>query len=189
VISLADALENAKSQEPVFLKTDTHWTSFGASIAASAIAINARSLADLGDEVPVSLSSGDVAAHHGDLLRYIRLGPFSDTAGPKPDMVRTWSANIETGETLLGETDIPVALVGTSYSADARWSFRAFLAHALKSDVLNVSSEGKGPFDPMTEYLQSPSFSETPPKLVIWEIPERFLDDPMQKAAEVKPHG
>jgi alginate O-acetyltransferase complex protein AlgJ len=189
VVSLADTLQNAKSQEPVFLKTDTHWTSFGASTAASAIAETAHGLADLGDEVPVTLSSGKAVPHEGDLLRYIRLGPFSKAAGPELDTIRTWAANVQTGETLLGETNIPVALVGTSYSADTRWSFRAFLANALKSDVLNVAAEGKGPFGPMTEYLNGTSFRDTPPKIVIWEVPERFLDDPQEKTVEAKQHG
>ncbi len=188
-INLAEPLENAKAKEQVFLKTDTHWTSYGASVAAGAIAKRAREIAELGDEVPVALSSEKPTPHKGDLLRYIRLGPFSETAGPDPDMLVTWTAKVETDETLLGDTEIPVALVGTSYSADVRWSFRAFLASALKADVLNVSAEGKGPFDPMTEYLASPAFRETPPKLVIWEIPERFLDDPREINTEVKQHG
>ncbi len=188
-IDLTPALHSGKSQGQVFLKTDTHWTSFGASVAATAIADKARGQTNLGDPVPVIMSSIAPTVHNGDLLRFVRLGPFSDSAGPQPDMLTTWTAKIETGETLLGDSTIPVALVGTSYSADARWSFRAFLANAFKSDVLNVSAEGKGPFDPMREFLASPAFRDTPPKLVVWEIPERFLDDPQTRKAEAEQHG
>lgn len=188
-IDLSGALTAAKSNELVFLKTDTHWTSFGASVAAAAIAAKARAVADLGAEAPVTMIAGEAAPHEGDLLRYIRLGPLAKTLGPELDALVTWSANIETGETLLGDTSIPVALVGTSYSADPRFSFRAFLADALKADVLNVAAEGKGPFDPMTEYLASTPFRDTPPKLVVWEIPERFLDNPRETKPESNPHG
>jgi alginate O-acetyltransferase complex protein AlgJ len=188
-IDLSQALWSAKSEGQVFLKTDTHWTSFGASAAATAIATRARGIAELGDEVPVTLTAGNAAPHRGDLLRYIRLGPFTGTAGPEPDSLVTWTANVETGETLLGDASIPIALVGTSYSADPRWSFRAFLANALKADVLDVAAEGKGPFDPMTDYIASEAFRDAPPKLVIWEIPERFLDDPRETIPGGEQHG
>jgi alginate O-acetyltransferase complex protein AlgJ len=189
VIDLSETLRAAKSEAPVFLRTDTHWTSFGASAAATAIAAKARGMAELGGEVPVTMIAGKSEPHRGDLLRFIRLGSFAETAGPEPDRLVTWTANVETGETLLGDSIIPVALVGTSYSADPRWSFRAFLANALKADVLNVAAEGKGPFDPMSEYLASALFRDSPPRLVVWEIPERFLDDPRETKPEGKKHG
>jgi alginate O-acetyltransferase complex protein AlgJ len=188
-IDLSHALRAAKSEDQVFLKTDTHWTSFGASAAAKAISAKARGMAELGGEVPVTMTAGIAELHRGDLLRFIRLGLFAETAGPEADRLVTWTADVETGETLLGDSSIPVALVGTSYSADPRWSFRAFLADALKADVLNVAAEGKGPFDPMSEYLSSAPFRDTPPKLVVWEIPERFLDDPRETRLEGNQHG
>ena len=68
-----------------------------------------------------------------------------------------------------------VAVVGTSYSADSRWSFTEALKISLQADVLSVAAAGEGPFAPMAEYLESDTLSELPPQLVIWEIPERYV--------------
>lgn len=188
-IDLSDTLQNAKASAQVFFATDTHWTSDGAASAAAAIARRACALSDICNEALVTMSSGKPVNHLGDLTHFLRLGPFQNFAGPKADTLVTWSANVDSEETLLGETNIPVALVGTSYSADARWSFHAFLVNALKSDVLNVADEGKGPFVPMTEYLSGIAFRDSPPKLVIWEIPERYLDDPLVAETKGPQHG
>jgi alginate O-acetyltransferase complex protein AlgJ len=59
----------------------------------------------------------------------------------------------------------------------------AALEIALGRDVLNVAAEGKGPFQPMSDYLRSDTFKSTPPKLVVWEIPERFVDDDYDQSA------
>jgi alginate O-acetyltransferase complex protein AlgJ len=56
-----------------------------------------------------------------------------------------------------------------------RWGFEALLRAALKSPLTNVSEKGQGPFEPMAAYRAS--LAEPLPKLVIWEIPERYLDD------------
>ena len=40
---------------------------------------------------------------------------------------------------------------------------------------MNTAVEGKGPMLPMTEYLKTLESGSPAPRLVIWEIPERFL--------------
>ena len=77
-----------------------------------------------------------------------------------------------------GEEGVPVALAGTSYSANTLWSFESHLRNELQTDVLNVAEEGKGPFDPMSTYLEQLEVGDLNyPKLVLWEIPIRYLDD------------
>ena len=49
------------------------------------------------------------------------------------------------------------------------------MKEALGANVLNVADEGQGPIVPMVNYLKSKAFLETPPELIVWEIPERFL--------------
>jgi len=83
---------------------------------------------------------------------------------------------LEAGSDLLGDAETPeVALVGTSYSAQPRWNFHGALQEALQQDVGNYAKEGLGPFAPMFEYLKSADFAQAPPRLVVWEIPERYL--------------
>ena len=68
-----------------------------------------------------------------------------------------------------------MALVGTSYSADERWNFAGALRQALGSDLVNFAEDGRGPLLPMLKFLQSDDFKNAPPRLVIWEFPERYL--------------
>jgi alginate O-acetyltransferase complex protein AlgJ len=56
------------------------------------------------------------------------------------------------------------------------WNFEGALKEALGADVLNVANQGEGPVRPMQEYLVSETLQNTPPELVIWEIPERFIN-------------
>jgi len=47
----------------------------------------------------------------------------------------------------------------------------------LQSDVLDQSLPGKGMWTPMAQYLTSAAFKNTPPKLIVWEMPEYILDN------------
>ena len=176
---LVQPLLLAKATKDTFLKTDTHWTPFGAKMVANVIASEAKSLGfasrNTGDFITEQQGMVD---HEGDLLNFIPLGKLQ-YLGPKPDKLSisyTFQKSKSTsGLELFGNNVIPVALVGTSYSANPLWNFEGALKNSLGVDVLNVADEGQGPIIPMINYLKSKSFLESPPELIIWEIPERFL--------------
>ena len=44
--------------------------------------------------------------------------------------------------------------------------------------MLNVAEEGLGPVAPMRKYLASEVLRDTPPEVVIWEFPIRYLGNP-----------
>jgi alginate O-acetyltransferase complex protein AlgJ len=178
VVDLRPALLDTKNDGHVFLKTDTHWTPVGARAAAGAIAATVGALPDTGEPTDFRLVEGQAFDHAGDLLRYVRLGPLADWLGPDPDRVVPVEAEGEAAGGLLGDAEIPIALVGTSYSAEGRWGFEASLKAALKRDVVNLAEMGKGPFEPMQAFLSGDIVKNAPPKVVIWELPERYLDDP-----------
>jgi alginate O-acetyltransferase complex protein AlgJ len=166
------ALEAAKSQGDLFLKTDTHFTPAGARVIAKSIAqavktANLNFTAATFTEVP-----GKPVEHSGDLLKYIPMGN-QQASGPKPDTLSASTVEGSAGGGLLGEAKLEVALVGTSYSANDKFGFPGSLKLELGADLLNAAQEGKGPIVPMREYMKT--FKENPVKLVIWEIPERFL--------------
>ena len=50
-----------------------------------------------------------------------------------------------------------------------------FLDFALNTRVASFARDGGGFSTSLLNYLKSPTFKETPPKLIIWEIPERVL--------------
>ncbi len=109
----------------------------------------------------------------------MRLLPALENAGPRHDLMAKVTAESvgEAGDGLFGDAAIPVVLVGTSYSANAAFGFEAHLKVALQRDVLNLAEEGKGPFAPMKAFLDGDVLKNSPPKLVIWEMPIRYLDD------------
>ncbi len=78
---------------------------------------------------------------------------------------------------LFGDDNLPnVALIGTSFSRNS--SFVGFLQRALSAPVGNFAKDG-GEFSGAAKaYFDSPAFRQTPPQLVIWEIPERDLQTP-----------
>jgi alginate O-acetyltransferase complex protein AlgJ len=172
---LAD-LQAAKPGGNVFIRTDTHWSPRGARVAAEAVARMVQQW-----RPPLDLPAAEflttaatTPSNLGDLLSYL---PLPRGLGPKAEQVHLpTTVQVGGGGTdLLGAAPIAVTLVGTSYSAVKDWNFEGALKQALGTDVLNVSSQGEGPIIPMQAYLNSPALRETPPQLVIWEIPERFL--------------
>lgn len=176
VLDLEPALREARVVNPVFLRTDTHWTPEGANAAAKAIGAHVRSSGVIWvDSATVTVRPGVPTTHSGDLLRYIPLGPFQDSTGPKVDTLATPTVTVQASGGLLGDATIPATLVGTSYSDDARWGFLGALQSTLGSDVLNAAAQGKGPFVSMAAYLDDQAWDTAPPQLVIWEIPERYV--------------
>lgn len=175
---LARALTDCKRDGPTFLRTDTHWTPDGARCAAQALRAAAGLPPLEANAFRTQVTS--VQEHRGDLVRFLPLDPYFARLLPQPDRIevrRTERADAAAGaDALLGEAPPPrVVLVGTSYSADARWNLTGALQEALQEDVVNFAAEGKGPFEPMLAYLLHSDQLPTPPKLVIWEIPERYL--------------
>lgn len=172
VPDLSDALTQCKATRPVFLRTDTHWTPDGAQCAARALA------AEMGAH-PTQRYITEVQAvrwYAGDLMRYLPLTPYFRALLPAPDRLVEPSTSALDGETgLLADAPAPeVVLVGSSYSADARWNFDGALREALGKDVLNLAQTGRGPFVPMFEFLRDAANS-SPVRLIVWEIPERYL--------------
>jgi alginate O-acetyltransferase complex protein AlgJ len=177
---LLAVLQDGKSTRPTFLRTDTHWTPFGAQLAAQALATPARRLLPRQrGTAKFQVEAKGLQPHRGDLLNFLPLDPYFAWLLPAPepiDGVETVKEDAGGGADLLGDAQAPqVALVGTSYSAEREWNFAGALEVALRRDVAVYAKEGQGPFAPMLDYLKSDDFKSAKPKLVIWEVPERYL--------------
>ena len=186
---LLQALLAAKPQAQLFLRTDTHWTPEGAAIVADAIAAGiSRQLAGQQSAVgPGTMQFQTIAGtpieHRGDLLNFLPLGRFGGGIGPAPDQLLPRSteevAGVDGGASLdaalLVDDTVPAVLVGTSYSANHLWNFDGALRQALHADLVNAAKEGVGPFQPMQDLLASTTLEDARPRIVIWEIPERYL--------------
>ena len=165
--------------DDLFLRTDTHWTPRGAALAATVLA---QSAPHFKGSLSYKTALAGSAVHKGDLTKFVPLGAWDSALGLPPDdlpQVKTESSTSTapaTADDLLGDVAIAGALVGTSYSADARWNFIGALRQAFGQDFINVAAEGKGPFLPMLSYLDSAAFKASPPQFIVWDIPERFIE-------------
>jgi alginate O-acetyltransferase complex protein AlgJ len=164
-------LNTMKARVSMFLKTDTHWTPQGARVAAHAVAEAVKSKLELQTQV-FTEKPGKTIQHDGDLLKFIPHTIWG--AQPESDQLETplVEGTENAGAGLFGDSKIEVALVGTSYSANPKFNFDGALKLELQTDVLNLALEGKGPITPMREFLKALPENL---KLVVWEIPERFL--------------
>lgn len=162
-----------------FMRTDSHWHPG----AAQAVAL--RIADQLGQGTDPFITQREAAEWFlGDLSVFAQTGRFRNIAAvahEKLPLYRTALAADAPQDTaasltdLFGSVDIPVTLVGTSYSAKEQFHFEGFLKSALQMDVLNVAQVGQGPFQPMRDYLASDDLRDQPPQVVIWEIPERYI--------------
>ena len=178
------ALRAGKTQGDVFLHADTHWTPVGARAAARALTLStAESWPGLiTPDTSFLTTRKPPVSYFGDLLAYIRLGALQQTWGPPRDLLATETTlRISPGRAPDDRTPPQVLLVGTSYSANPSWNFRGALEQELSTSVRNASVEGRGPFVPMQAYLDTLP-EDVPPRVLIWELPERFLDSPVLPA-------
>lgn len=178
-VDLRVPLQQARAEELMFLPSDTHWTPQGAKVSAASVSsiIREEQLVSSLGETPYRTVKIGKERHRGDLRNFLPFGFLEPVIDFPRDRLERFEAQRKNGfgGDLFAEVSIPVALVGTSYSADPRWYFEGALQVALGADVLNAATPGEGPFVPMVNYLSSPAFETTRPELVIWEIPERYL--------------
>ncbi|CAD5110497.1 alginate O-acetyltransferase [Zestomonas carbonaria] len=178
---LLASLEKEKGNGALFLRTDTHWTPHGAEVAAQRIGRAVQRRLPLDNEPQRFVTDfGKRAPYQGDLTRFLPLDPLFSDLLPPPDHLqqrttRAADAGRADAAALFDDARVPVALVGTSYSANPNWNFQGALRQALGSDLVSYAEDGNGPLQPMLEYLQSDDFKDSPPQLVIWEFPERYL--------------
>ncbi|WP_397474279.1 cell division protein FtsQ [Pusillimonas sp.] len=201
--ALLPALDEVKrgGEAQPFLTIDTHWTEAGARAAADALArvVRQAGLA-LTPHQQYRLEPGEPRDRQGDLLRLagvdwlpasllpppdrvatVRLSPLAPDqqgASPHSDDASASAAAGDAADDLFGDASLPtVALIGTSYSRTS--SFVPFLEAALSTPVPSFAQDGGDFWGAAKTYLASAEFRETPPRLVIWEMPERVLQMPL----------
>lgn len=182
VVSSRDALLNVAKP---FLKTDTHWTVEGATAVAEAVAMSSTAL--LGDQ-QVDVTPLPTKTFAGDLVSFVTSDSIAPFVGLAAETVTPFEATLLNDASatldLFGDSGpAPLALVGTSYSANTNWSFASALSLALKQDLLNYAQEGRGPVAPMRDFLNQLDPAALP-AAVIWEFPVRYLTDPKLMSEE-----
>ncbi|MFP3515108.1 cell division protein FtsQ [Pseudomonas sp. SIMBA_077] len=186
-----NALDLAPPLQPLgaeaFLRTDTHWSEIGASAAAKAIAKQVHALGfNATPRTEYERSVQRPALRPGDLVHLAGLDWLPLRSQPAPESVAASaftekqtqaSSGGDDLDDLFGDDNLPnVALIGTSFSRNS--NFLGFLQQALSAPVGNFSKDGGEFSGGAKAYFSNSAFKDTPPKLVIWEIPERDLQTP-----------
>jgi alginate O-acetyltransferase complex protein AlgJ len=178
-IAVVDVLQamNAVGGE-LYYRTDTHWNERGAKAAADAIAAALRQagLAPT-QKAEFKISTDPMQERVGDLIRLAGLDrvawPFRPHGDEEAATVIKQSAAESVG--ILDETPPPeLAVIGTSFSRRA--NFVPFLALALTAPVDNRALDGGGVVNAAIDYFAKPDFINSPPRAIVWEIPERMLE-------------
>lgn len=168
-------------------RTDTHWSLEGARAAADAIAAHMHSQGfSPSPEVGFNVSSAPVAPRWGDLIRLAGLDQLPSHLRPAPDQValplfetRAPAAQALSADALFGDGPATqrVTLVGSSYSRNGHFS--DWLSLALRADVGNLARDGGGFAQSMLDFLKQEARAEKATSWLIWEIPERVLQEPI----------
>ncbi|MGE5466867.1 MAG: alginate O-acetyltransferase AlgX-related protein [Ignavibacteria bacterium] len=180
-VDLAPALLNARDES--FLRTDSHWNEAGADAAARAVAASLRANRLIATP-PVGIDAArDTVAEHGDLVRVAGLEAVPGWLRPASPMTvvsRLPRLPAADAGDLFDDAALPkIVLLGTSFSRNG--NFVPLLERHLGAQVADASKAG-GDFDGATrDYLASRAFRQTPPVLVIWEIPERVIEMPISE--------
>ncbi|MCR0982471.1 alginate O-acetyltransferase AlgX-related protein [Roseomonas populi] len=181
-ILLLRPLVARETQGGAYWRTDTHWSQEGARSAAAAIAAALRPLPLSRANTFRTTAAPEETDGPGDLLRLMSLDRVPNALRPAPDRQRVERTEpTESGSGgggLLDETPAPeVALIGSSYSVNA--NFHGALQELLRSTVVNAAKAGGGFAGSAKDYFSGQTFRETPPRLIIWEIPERVVGQPL----------
>lgn len=173
---LRDAFLAQKDQQPLFLKTDTHWTPFGARLAAQELARQHPEL--IGS---ATYSSRQVAEKNlaGDLVNYLQfnrgLAPERFTPSALAIFETHKTHQEVSAASLFGEAEQPIMLVGSSYTKIDDWNFQGFLKESLQTDLQTTAVEARGPYYAMEQFLQGKQLQDPGITTVIWEFPLRTL--------------
>jgi len=190
VAKLSPALQEmaSASGNPPFLKSDTHWSQSGAYAAANSILAKVDELGlELKPKRSYAVSEGAAAPRPGDLIRLAGLDWLPPSWQPEPDIVKPIkvqatqaepSSSENIADQLFGDSQLPTtALIGTSFSRTSE--FAPQLEMLLQTTVPNFAVDGGDFWASASKYLESEEFKNSPPRLVIWEIPERVLQMPI----------
>lgn len=162
-----------------FLHTDTHWNERGSWLAAHAVAQRLQAMHALpGDPVPSVVVSKQAREVRGDLLHLAGIDGLPASLQPAPDIDTQSVVETRNESTdLFGAAAVPsTVLIGTSFSR--RSNFVPFLQLASRALVADFAMDGGDFSGAARRYFAGEDFVKTPPRTIVWEVPERAIEAP-----------
>lgn len=167
------AARKLKSPQTLFFRNDTHWTPYGALVAAQAVAKYVKNMPILQNKrISEYTYSETEKVNNGDLVKFL----WTDAQQQiQPEKFTDYQYKVIRNNISLLEDDSPtITLVGTSYSNNST-KFLGGLQYSLKTEIINFSVAGGMVEKPMSEYLKSDTYKQKKPDLIVWEIPESAM--------------
>lgn len=186
-VDLAGPMAAARREGPLFFRTDTHWNGRGAALAARLVAGAVRTPLDRTARYRTERAEADTD-RPGDLLRLMGLDRVPDTSPalrPRPDRERVErtvavDAPAPAADLLDDGPGDEVVLFGSSFSLNS--DFQGRLEEALGHAVDNVALAGGGFAGAAARYFAGDALDASPPKVIVWEIPERVVGQPLDSS-------
>jgi alginate O-acetyltransferase complex protein AlgJ len=186
-IDLASKMRSAPEwNSGLYYRWDSHWNQTGSMLAAKLIAqyVNQNGWRKKIPTVKFELvpdgkrrkTPTDIPDKNLSLNGFVLDDSAKTRLGilpPANETYQLYKAVASTSGSSLFEAAPATVLIGTSFSAEVnKHAFPDNLEFALQSPVANVSIPGGGIATSAGEYFTSDAFSENPPKLIVWEVPE-----------------
>lgn len=167
-----------------YYRTDTHWNETGAHAAAFAAASRLGALKWAHVPPGGTVTPGNARiGRSGDLVHLAGLDGLPGFLRPKTELVQSTTIlpiPVESDD-LFGDAGLPaIALIGTSYSRTS--NFVPFLEHQLGAPVANLAKDGGDFAGAAQTFFSGAAFRDSPPMIVIWEVPERVIEMPVNEA-------
>lgn len=160
----------------LFFKTDSHWTPFGAELAAVEIARQMRERLQLPPSPRQGTRLGDLRPMVMALGDLVPLLPQPQRAayGPEESLIRQILPP-EGASALIEDDSYDTVVVGTS-NMQPRFGFQPVLSNQLVRPVgLFWRPNSVGPSFTLLEYLRSDSFKRQRPRAMLWNLLEQDM--------------
>lgn len=177
-LDLLPVLTADGAADPLFMKSDHHWTAGGAEATAKVLAANIATIENFVALPKAKFVTKPIGTQLiiSNMRRAIQLGCAD--AVPKNEALASETAHEteaaqESAVDIFGDdsTGSAIALVGTSFSDVDAFNFDGYISQYSGVDVANFAISGGNQFVSILSYLTSPAFIENPPKVIVWENP------------------
>ena len=168
LLSAALSQRQADDGKALYFARDYHWTSEGARLYAQATAREIMKFEAYKSLKKEKFSNKFIRSENAESRLAYLLQQVCGTKTP-PEKINVYETT-RAGGNLLGNDAYPVVMVGSSYSAEAKYNFEGFLKEALSSNILNVALSGGGYNASLEAYFLSEAYNKEKPKFLIWEF-------------------
>ena len=177
-LDLLPVLTTNDTAQPLFMKSDHHWTAGGAQATAKMLATSLSTIENFAALPKAEFVTKPIGSQLiiSNMRRAIQLG-CADAVPKNEALASETRRKSESTEASVVDifgndsTGSALALVGTSFSDVDAFNFDGYISQYSGVDVANFAISGGNQFVSILSYLTSPAFIESPPKVIVWENP------------------